>query len=385
MSTTTIDHAIAIAAPQSVVWAQISDLSKNPRWQANCESVSYLTTMHSGRGTRWRMHTRRGVEYVLEITAWYDRLGYEYVIVDGAPYANSRGRLRLQEAPEGTVVQWTFNYEMKGLLSGLRNSLNVRRSLDREIIESLQNLYTYIKELSPEEAFTPESTKSLIQEAPDVMQRANYQPRHPSALDRMKAATLEIRALDDEEEAFEGVSVRRSNSGNSPSIFEPPVEDDDTRPNPAIAEPADEQLAEPDFLQDASFTAKEPDESLRLPLLDDEEVLEESTEAAPTLPSLDDEMEETSDRPLSGTLSEPLPDIPGKRSTLDTAEISVFEVFGLQRPSETGRMRAVQEADQTTSRDTTRIIPDVTPREAPRQGLRATLRRQIIKLRTPSA
>jgi len=282
MSTTTIDHAIAIAAPQSVVWVQISDLSKNPRWQANCESVSYLTTMHSGRGTRWRMHTRRGVEYVLEITAWYDRLGYEYVIVDGAPYANSRGRLRLQEAPEGTVVQWTFNYEMKGLLSGLRNSLNVRRSLDREIIESLQNLYTYIKELSPEEAFTPESTKSLIQEAPDVMQRANYQPRHPSALDRMKAATLEIRALDDEEEAFEGVSVRRSNSGNSPSIFEPPVEDDDTRPNPAIAEPADEQLAEPDFLQDASFTAKEPDESLRLPLLDDEEVLEESTEAAPT-------------------------------------------------------------------------------------------------------
>lgn len=384
MSNTSVDHAIAISATQQAVWAQVSDLSKNPRWQTNCESVSYLTTMHSGRGTRWRMHTKRGVEYVLEITAWYDRLGYEYTIVDGSPYVSNRGRIRLQEAPEGTIVQWTFNYEMKGMLSGLRNSLSVRRSVDNEIVESLQNLYTYIKELAQEEAFNPESTKALVQDAPDVLERANYKPRHPSALDRMRAATIEVPAISEDEFEFESIAI--STSENS-SIFEPPIADDDTKPNPTVEAPQQAPLPEPDFLQNAvpiDMRTTEVDQQ-SLPLLSDTE-FEESTEAAPSLPILE-ELVQTPRVDQSKTLTTPLPDDP-RDTSLDTAEISVFEVFGLQRPSETSRMRAIQESDIEASlkaSGATRIVPDVAPRETRRQGLRASLRSQIIKLRTPSA
>ncbi len=375
MSTTTIDHAIAISTSQQVVWSQISDLSKNPQWQTQCESISYLTTMHSGRGTRWRMRTRRGDEYVMEVTAWYDGLGYEYIIVDGAPYLSNRGRVRLQEAPEGTVVQWTFNYELKGFLSGLRNSLQVKRGLDREIIESLQNLYTYIHEMAPQQQFAPESTKSYLREAPDVLERANYKPRYPSALERMRAATIEVPALDEEE----------SSPVPETSIVEPPLAEDDTKRNYVVQPTTHPVQADPDFLREIPATELDAKakEKQSLPLLEETDSLEQSTEAAPVLPTLDEsEPFAFEDNELLGS---PLPDVLTRRESLDTAEISVFEIFGLQKPSETSRMRAIQDSDLKASASTTRIIPDVTPRESRRQGLRANLRQRIVKLRTPSA
>lgn len=377
MSTTTVDHAIAIAASQQVVWSQISDLSKNPHWQTRCESISYLTTMHSGRGTRWRMRTRKGDEYVLEITAWYDGLGYEYTIVDGSAYVNNRGRVRLQEAPEGTVVQWTFNYELKGFLSGLRNSLQVKRSIDREIVESLQNLYTYIREMTPEQQFVPESTKSYLRDAPDVLERANYKPRYPSALERMKASTIEVRALED----------ATSGAVHPASIYEPPIAEDDTKQNPAVQPAEAPPKPEPDFLQDLPITNVEPgiEESQSLPMLEEADAFEQSTEAASILPTLEeDEPFAFEEEKLLAT--PPLPDILTRGESLDTAEISVFEIFGLQKPSETSRMRAIQDSDlKPATSTTTRIIPDVAPRESRRQGLRASLRQRMIKLRTPSA
>src|SRR5690606_4554043 len=118
---TIIDERILISTASHVVWEIIGNINDNTKWQANCTSISFLTSLRSGPGVRWRYGLSDGHEYVVETTAWYDGLGYEYTFIDGAPFRTSKGTLRLQEIPEGTIVQWTLNYELGGVLSGLRN------------------------------------------------------------------------------------------------------------------------------------------------------------------------------------------------------------------------------------------------------------------------
>lgn len=361
---TVIDHAIAIPTTSKIIWEQISDLRNNPHWQSNCESVTFLTTMHAGQGTRWRSRPKRGGETVLEIKAWYDSLGYEYTILDGAPYPNNRGRIRLQETPDGTIVQWTFSYEISGMWGGLRNSLRLKNRADQEIVESLRNLYTYIKERQPDAPFEAEEAKSYLREGPDALGRAQYQPRYPSKV---------------------------GDDSGQIAIVEPPVADDDTRPNPNVQETAPEPAAqrEPDFPQGLPNNREQrtagEDDPYRLPLLDEAEV--ESTRTAPTEGHVPPD---TSSQPIEpqrdAAPPEPPPAPPKPTSPprlgekLDTTEISVFEVFGLEKPSDTERIRLQTQSMPFANPEP--IIPDIEPLER-RQGLRAALRQRLAKVRLP--
>lgn len=266
--TTMIDHAIAIPTRQANVWEQIRDIRKNPVWQANCKQVQFLTSNQSGRGTRWRIATAQGKEQVIEITAWYEGLGYEYRIVDGVPYASNRGRIRLQDSPEGTIVQWTFSYELKGFLSGLRNSLSIKGNVDSDIIDSLRNLYTHVKNLKADEQFVPEESKSYLKLAPDVDARSQYQPRYPSALD----SRPEGEAISSQETLVSAQPV-----SSVPMIEEPPVAADDTQPNPSV-QPAAELPVSPPPVQSDSFMPKTV-QADTLPTLKD--LVEEETVTAP--------------------------------------------------------------------------------------------------------
>ncbi|HLU12062.1 MAG TPA: SRPBCC family protein, partial [Oceanobacillus sp.] len=115
---TTIDQRVLVPVAQSIVWDYIRNINNNPSWQTDCRSISFLSSKHEGPGTRWRYTTTKGRENVVEITAWYNGLGYEYVFVDGPRFRNNRGRIRLQEIAEGTIVQWTFSFEGGGVFSG---------------------------------------------------------------------------------------------------------------------------------------------------------------------------------------------------------------------------------------------------------------------------
>src|SRR5688572_27543286 len=136
----TVDQRILIPTPPDVVWEYISDITKNPQWQSDCKSVTFLTSKRSGPGMRWRSAAAKGREQVIEITAWYDGLGYQYTYVDGIPFRNGMGRIRLQEIPEGTVVQWTIQYEMGGLLGGVRGSFGIMKQLETMMAASLNML-----------------------------------------------------------------------------------------------------------------------------------------------------------------------------------------------------------------------------------------------------
>lgn len=221
----TIDQRILIPASQEAVWNFISDLSNNPSWQVDCKSVSFITSKRSGQGARWRMTNDRGRDAVAEITTWYNGLGYEYVFVDGVPFRSSRGRIRLQEIAEGTIVQWTFTYEMGGVLGGIRSP---GRHIETTMAESLKTLYRVLKRKGGEGVH---EVKSLMRDAPDVEARAHYKPRHLSVVVDSPRSSAPPAALLAEPEISEG---------DAEPLFafnwqdEPPVAADDTRPRPAL-------------------------------------------------------------------------------------------------------------------------------------------------------
>lgn len=480
---TVIDHAIAIPALQNQVWQQLRTIQNNPIWQVDSERVAFLTTHQNGRNTRWRNTMANGRECVIEITAWYEGLGYEYVIVDGVPYQSNRGRIRLQEVAEGTVVQWTFNYELNGVLSGLRNSLRIRRQIDADIVDSLRNLYSYMRSLSGEETIDPSSVKSIMRDAPDVEARAQYVPRHPTALDEATSkgsATPEAvpsRPVGDD--LFKPPAPQQARF----VIPEPPIAEEDTQPNPRIqtgaippvpdlpfqseeddvfappprtGEPKRESMAfhplpaqsddfEPfpfDFDDgpsvDATFAAPQPSthdlgptpsqlqpepslydiaqqqlaaeaaqrarEQDNPPPGDDPvgEAARAATEPPPPRPevasaaSQDPAVSPVSPAepaPAPNTAEMP-PDTAIKKA--DTARISVFEVFGLQKPSETQEMRRV-EADQNIEanledddgasaffKSIEPIVPDILPEPiGGRIGLRTRQRQHGARVRRP--
>lgn len=429
----TIDHGILIPASPERVWQVISDINRLPQWHTDCRSVAFLTSLRSGPGTRWRMTSKRGQEYVLEITKWYDRLGYEYRYIDGVSFKTNQGLFRLQEVAEGTVVQWVFKFQASGLFS--RASLGGKRGINSMMIDSLRSLYRYMK--TPADGSERHEPKSLMRDAPDVEARSRYVPRHPSALETERGGLSTP-------DPFTAPAASGPRPAPQPGsaldryldpFYEPPVAEDDTRPRPAVIVPGSAPvphpptvtpfgLDEPDFIKDQpeSAFARRPSETIRLdaPLEPAPSIAPASTQhdtvnlgdlpplTAPSAPRT--ETVNLSREPLpsepqapAAKVTETLPE--SQRLSLDpdvdTSQISVFDLFGLPKPSETQEMHAVRaEAslpehalvpDPTSPlRAQTATLPQViagmpgsASTAAGRVGLRTRQRRSAVPVRRP--
>jgi hypothetical protein len=420
----TIDQRILIPTSPDRVWEYISNIDNNPRWQAGCRRVAFLTSVKNGSGARWRCETDRGSDFVVEVTAWYERMGYEYTIVDGLAFKQNRGRLRLQEVAEGTVIQWTFSYDPGGLLGGLRNTISTRRNFENMIIESLWSLW---RQISQQKSDKPAdfTAKSLMQDAPDVEARSQYKPRYPSVLTQEKPD-------------LQGAT-----------ISEPPISDEDTRPRPA-AQTAERDAAgeehppasDPDFLTDVpeSPEVADPTDTAETSQADQpteevaqaepsqpehvESVLDDTAKsppvAAPELPKkgvemppeLTEEDEEILDRVRDSIRKEkeeeegggeveeevdrassPQPAPLSDSQDTDPAKVSVFELFGVPRPSDDSGQPAAPPAASPPAEqllspaepapEKVSPAPATPPLREVRIGLRLRLRRSQLKLRSP--
>lgn len=451
----TIDHAILIPAYTKTVWQHLSNVEENPAWQADCERIAYLNSVRNQKGIRYRSVGRGNKESVIEITAWYPGLGYEYVIVDGFAHTN-RGRIRLQEVPEGTVVQWTFSYETSGLVGGLSNSLSLKRRLNNEVIRNLQSLYQYIGQVAEK----PDSNliKSTMRDAPDASDRANYQPKYPSALedgdsyrpsdayqtqeapsiaptsdfnDFTSRPSLDTQFQDEpdsiEERQPDAIFMRpgerenRLESGGI-NIVEPPLSDMDTQPNPVVQDAditptaqdvqqespvdysqvigastpsetteADTDTASGDNTATDQYLIPKPPFEPSTPVEDEKRATDEhqaiaetpsDEEDSATVPTRLDKLEARSKPASEVTDPTPSPDsVPD-----DTSRLSVFELFGLQKPSETQEMRAIQDAQLAALDEleaeaaTEETVYEPVDRG---EGFRIRLRKQSVKLKFP--
>ncbi len=375
----TIDHRILIPAPPNIVWNFVSNLANNPIWQVDCKNIAFLTTTHAGQGTRLRITSESGREQVVEITAWYNQLGYEYAIIDGTSFTQNKGRIRLQEIAEGTIVEWTFHYELGGMFSGLRNVLTTRRSVENTIVDSLWTLWRHVGQMQNDPDY---HAKSLMRDAPDVEQRASYQPRHTSIVEST------------------GQHIEQLDTSQDIHITEPPVAPDDTRPRPPVQpeQPdsapltshyeTNETVQEPDFLSGISTSEfseiprdtqndvtnidkvsvqetaipvddnpyKPPESKIQEPLAtpDDtspSEIVTPITQTETEQPTankefmltrfddnvaIDEEENETETLPKPPLIDEP------PVSETDTSTVSVFDLFGVPKPSESQEVPAVE-------------------------------------------
>lgn len=396
-----LDHRILIPKSPETVWKYISDITKNPNWQVDCNNVSILTPSRlEGVGVRWRYTTAGGREYVAETTAWYDGLGYEYTFVDGAPYRESKGRIRLQEIPEGTIVQWTFNYDLGGVLGGVRNALSTKRQIENAMMDGLRALWKVIQQAAPSEKY---ESKSAMRDAPDYEGRLQYKPRHPSS----KSAKTEHEIVE------------------SAPMVEPPISEEDTRPRrPVVESPVvvedEKPILTPAFVEEVET---EPSVAIDEPSVEkheaepDLEILAEipqAVAAVPEAPTVEEysvppvlqeaepvqaslvekvdaarEVLEVSvpkdeiEKPTSFTTTQvDQPFVPPfNTASMDTAEISVFDLFGLPRPSQTQEMKAVTATlDEPVAAPASQLAREIYYH---RMGLRLILRRKRVKIRRP--
>lgn len=361
-----IDHAIAIPASSAQVWGVISDLTKNPVWQYDCERVAFLTSLRSGKGTRLRMTYRNGREIVMEITAWYNGVGYEYQIVDGVSYVPNLGRLRMQQATEGTIVQWLFQYDLGGMLSGVRNSISTRRNIERPIIESLRDLYGYMRDNHGIGGDVLEDAPSAMKPGISAEERQAYQPKYPSAYQEDEVGDVSFEAFGSEDFAPSSV------------IDEPAFLEDDTRPNPILSDESSWQAS--DSTRDDEHDLYRPERAMA-----SDDVM--GTKAYPDAVVNHDVRETDEANPAPAVTSIPYV------NPRDTAQVSVFDLFNLPRPSQT--QEAVRVADDDKADDDTDENIVLSTQESPsvssemvsgwgRSGLRSKLRKHLLNLRYPS-
>ena len=304
-----IDLEILIPASPDYIWRFLGNITSAANWQEGLTAISFLTTQHEGKGTRWRSSGAKGNDMIFEATAWYDTLGYEYTIVDGGGFGNNQGRIRLQEVPDGTLVRWTFNYELGGVLGGIRNAMRLKRNTTKQIQASLRNLHKIV--LHETGGISTHDARATVREAPDADERSLYKPRHPSAF----ADTAENGMQDTHDDVAEipGLEAEfaaeyTSRSGQS-----------DTKPNPVIL--SGDGLLDMDLQNDEIDAATQPivSEIVNIESATEVEKVEQSTLPEPV---------------MSSELTEAQAPAPSQRVAVDTSSVSVFEIFGLRKPSE---------------------------------------------------
>jgi uncharacterized protein YndB with AHSA1/START domain len=374
-----IDQRILIDAPPDMIWAFISDPGKLARWHAGYSGVSVLTTQRTGAGTRRRCSPAGGGKDVIEeITTWIEGLGYEYNLVDGGRYRALQGRLRLQPGPDGTTVQWTITYHPKGLFGLLRDQLSGRRRLAQMMADSLRQLRRQIDTLGVrmDEA---QRAKNSIQGRLDANARAQYQRRYapppetsvpeaavssdqPAAgppvesdipvpgvpsfvTDLTGNEAIEVEAshkADTQPRPPEGLreamaAQQAADRWEEDRPAEPEIAAADTQPAPPehIEPPSAALPVQPPVIQESAVQPTDPGHRSAtpphgVPAVPPSFAGELPSDEIPTKPRPPREM----DAPREGALAEHSATLPPQTPIHDTGEISIWEVFGVRRPSE---------------------------------------------------
>ncbi len=217
-----IDQRILISAPPEGVWRILSDSNQLSRWHAGYRGVSVLTTQSTGVGTRRRCTLVTGKDVIEEITAWVDGWGYEYRLVEGGPYKTLQGRVRLQAGPDGTSVQWTLAYQPRGVAGALRDRLGGQRGVQEMMAASLRQLRRAVEELGVR-LDDEYRARVAIRDRLNADERAQYQRRHPSP-EMVEAAANEL----DEAAPQPPVVAELPGAEGKPSVRP----EDDTEPKP---------------------------------------------------------------------------------------------------------------------------------------------------------
>ncbi|HLY27082.1 MAG TPA: SRPBCC family protein [Aggregatilineales bacterium] len=382
---TVIEQRILVEAPVEATWPYVADPTLITKWNRACKQIAVLSTQPTGLRARRRCIGDNGRTVVEEITAWLEHIGYEYVVVDG-PYQSYRGRFRLQAIPEGTIVNWAVEYRLKGPMSGLRNVTSFRRWHEDLMTDSLRTLRRAV-EASGVHFDPSQHAKYAMQSGPGAEARASrtvslgeddlpdlssMPSSAPASFESPGVGNLAGRMGMAEPGGIEFVNEA---TGPANAVQAP----DDTKPRPPkglqeaiaaqnAAEPPvpsrykangdDNQLSELDRIRQSvgqtvpiSMVAppREADPETQTMEILPPKAQSQPPKAAKRLfsspaPDTLPEVSSTPPTPLAeprtgrGGTSGPMPSVSASNvppvDAHDTSEISIWDVFGVQRPSE---------------------------------------------------
>ncbi len=301
----TIDQRILVKTPGFALWGFISNFENNLQWHHDCTAISFLSQKRQGVATRWRQTTDNRLEMVFEILTWYDGLGFEYQFIDGHRYKACIGRVRLQEIAEGTLLQWTLQYELKGILGGVQNRLGMNSTIQNEMYVSLKSLAKLGNTIGSLENYAP---KSLMKDG----------------------------SLVPEERTFTTLEEIPSPTSVTPSFaLETIASVEDTQPSRPVQ--LDDTLA-------SGGVRSQP--SVIPPTLDPRK---DTAELSKVIPSHATVTAETSFMPTATTLSGSHSLEPSTNK--DPNQLSIWEIFGIPNPN----------TDLVASKPVEKIVPPATP------------------------
>ena len=344
-----IEQRILVVASAEAVWPYVSEPMLIAKWNRAYRQMSVLSTKSTGVGARRRGVGGSGKSVVEEVTAWLDNIGYEYVVVDG-PYASFRGRYRLQAIPEGTIVNWAVDYHLRGVFGGVRNLLSFRRQQENLMADSLRNLRKLI-EANGLRLQSGEHARFAMQSGPSAEDRAARAPAYHGEPGALRPVTISDDDLPELPLASTVGGAKLETGSFVPSFaaepgatarLEPQVEEDDTKPRPPTSlretvspnETADPAAPTVPISLVAPPSAPLPDtQTVNLPASPPPKTKAPTPPVTPPKPA----------PPAPDTLPERIPTGPVQVPAIpeppvdqkrDSKEMSIWEVFGVERPSE---------------------------------------------------
>jgi hypothetical protein len=339
-----IDQRIFIEASVDAIWSYISDPALIPKWNRTCKQISVLSTKPMGLHSRRRYMTETGRSMVEEITAWFEHLGFEAVQIDG-PYHSFKSRFRLQAIPEGTIVNWSVEYRLKGPMGGLRDAASLKRQQQELMADSLRRLKRLLDTSGVR--FDPEvHARFAMQSAPSPESRAARAPVQASG-DGITEQRAALKPVAMDEDDVPDLPVPAYSAELSDTTSAPITNKDDTKPRTpkGLREALASRRKETVELKDETGDQEAVDGSAStVPI---------SMVAPPPAPQPDTETLEVvtppprPPNPLAppDTLPERIPtgpmpafqNVPSAETNgekRDTKEASIWDVFGVERPSE---------------------------------------------------
>lgn len=438
---TLIDQRILIDAPVEAVWKMLTDSRELRGWHAGYTGVSILTTHETGVGVRRRCGlAATGKDAIEEITAWVDGLGYEYVMTEGGPFRSLTGRFRLQGNPDGTSVQWVISYEPKGLMGVLRDRLKGKREMAAMMAASLRELRRRIDSLGIRMDDDYRARVS-IRGRLNANERAQYQPRYatttPSSMDEVSPADIEATSVtpatsvptplvpsapvpsfvanltDGQDRGFNAgsetrprkpdglqasIDAQQADQPASASLpystaeprFERPVAEPELAP-PEDIMPPPPAVVVPDIDEDVPFHQQiTPPRGMPAVRVSDEEKPAPAQPAVAATPA-PQPVETPPVAPAQPPAPAPTPakastpaadvaaDLPPQTPKHDTGEISIWEAFGVQRPSERDSAALDELMREANARQRTVITRGI--RRVPKRPAHLRVRTVVMGLR----
>jgi hypothetical protein len=395
-----IDQRILIPAPVHLIWPLLADPHRQPQWRIDCQTVTILTPRQFGVGMCQRCTAPSGKQRIEEITHWFEGLGFEYRLLQNRRYKTWASTVRLQAVPDGTIMQWTAKYEVAGLWWRLMDRVYGRAQQEEDMAESLRNLRRLIESLGYQDGQAQIRRSQSLQPVASIV-RASTQPlpavSTATALVQETAAKTKPRKPEGLEEALVAQNLKPSPLASTPppepkagsaaaaltpllsplSITPSPISAQSTPLGPLEPIPSDQTLPKgmPESLKATPPQGTPKVDVSRLRYAED--ILTD-----PNLPAISGPSEST---------QAIRPGLPPPTDSRDTGEISIWEAFGLMRPSQLDQ-EALEEVVQKRKTDEQPILPAEALRIEPALGEGDTLtysplyrRGGILRVRSVSA